>query len=566
MEPVGASPFSDTALHPPPGGERRSVRTDAFWIGPADRKLMAWLTQPATGVGSVGVALIPPLGYESFTTHRTVRVLAERLAANGCSVLRLDLDGTGDSWGNAWDPDRVLAWRASLHEAAAFLTKIGCRSLVIGGVRFGATLALTEGADVGADRVLAWAPVIKGRTFVRELTLLGDEIPDDPTHPALAGGVVQAGTSFDPQTLEHLRTFDLTALTVPPAPRVLVVDRDDQVHSDALVSRIDSLAAEVDHLVLSGSDAALDRPTEYAGVAEEVVDAIVSWVGPSEPSPSPTPPADVAPGRWSHAGITEQVVRLGRNRLVGVLTEPAQEPRATVVWVNTGAEPHVGTGRAWVDYGRDLATRGYASVRLDFSGFGESPDRGHAPGRPYDVHCQDEVADVVADLHARGHHHVVVAGLCAGAWVGLAAAADGQVDGVIAINPQLYWQPGDPVEASILTETRPRRQAEIRRIRRIRRTGAWWALDAIGVRHPGARRLRSIDRRGIPVLTVFAEGDDGLEFLEDRVGRSWAHVLRHRHIEVAVIPGIDHSMHRVWLRPAMASVLAAWLDRFSSDP
>ena len=85
-------------------------------------------------------------------------VLAERLAGNGCSVVRIDLDGTGDSWGDSWDPDRVLAWRASLHEAAAFLGAVGTRSLVVAGVRFGATLALTEGADTGADRVVAGHP------------------------------------------------------------------------------------------------------------------------------------------------------------------------------------------------------------------------------------------------------------------------------------------------------------------------------------------------------------------------------------------------------------------------
>ena len=158
MESAEGSPSTDTVSRRPPEDDRRSVRTDAFWIGPVEGKLMAWLTQPPAGPGDVGVVIVPPLGYESFTTHRTVRALAERLALIGCSVVRIDLDGTGDSWGEPWDPDRVLSWRASLHEAATFLTGIGCRSLVVAGVRFGATLALTEGADMGADRALAWPP------------------------------------------------------------------------------------------------------------------------------------------------------------------------------------------------------------------------------------------------------------------------------------------------------------------------------------------------------------------------------------------------------------------------
>jgi len=74
----------------------RSLRQRALWFGPDDRPLLGWLTQPASGPGATGVVVVPPLGYEYWTTHRALRALAERLAAQGCSVLRFDLDGTGD--------------------------------------------------------------------------------------------------------------------------------------------------------------------------------------------------------------------------------------------------------------------------------------------------------------------------------------------------------------------------------------------------------------------------------------------------------------------------------------
>ena len=81
---------------------------------------------------------------------------------------------------------------------------------------------------------------------------------------------------------------------------------------------------------------------------------------------------------------------------------------------------------------RDLALIGFSSVRLDFSGWGESPDLGHAPGRPYDQHGMEEVREAVAALRELGHQQVVVAGLCAGAWVALKAAVTVDVDGVVA--------------------------------------------------------------------------------------------------------------------------------------
>ena len=366
-----------------------------------------------------------------------------------------------------------------------------------------------------------------------------------------------------PATLTELRAVNVTKLAVRPAPQVMVIDRDDRPSSDALLERLRSLGASTDHAVVSGSAVALDRPTEYSDVPDEVVVAIGDWVGSSSSAGAEAAQfAGVPVG--SEAGrigtLTERVVRLGADRLVGVETEAAGARRATVLWCNSGSEPHVGPGRAWVEYARALAACGYTSVRLDFSGWGESPDLGHAPGRPYDAHCVAEVASAVDDLRAMGHDRVVVAGLCAGAWVALRAAVTQRLDGVIAINPQLYWQPGDPVEADIVSETRVRRTEEIRRFKQGRRTGLWSVLDLIGARHPAANWLREIDASGTPVLMLFAEGDDGLEFLEDRVGRTWARSLRRGLITSRVIPDIDHPMHRTWRRSDVVDDIRRWLD------
>jgi len=541
----------------------RSLRQRAVWFGPSDRPLLGWLTQPASGPGVTGVVVVPPLGYEYWTTHRALRALAERLAAQGCSVLRFDLDGTGDSAGGPADPDRLGAWRRSVGESASYLRRTGCTSLVLAGVRFGATLALLEGASVGADRIVAWAPVEKCRSYVRELQMLGSPVPDDVV--ATGGGIAHAGSVLGPATLDELRVVDVTDLDGRPAPQVLVIDRDDRPPSGVLLDRLRSLGAVTDHAVVPGSAAALDRPTEYSDVPDAVVQTVSDWVGRSAPAPDPGGvPDDVAEGARI-GSVTERVVRLGTERLVGIQTDAVGARRATIVWCNSGSEPHVGPGRAWVDYARALAESGYTSIRLDFSGWGESPDLGHAPGRPYDAHCVDEIASVVDDLRAGGHARIVVAGLCAGAWVALRAAVTHHLDGVIAINPQLYWGPGDPVEADLVNETRVRRTEEIRHFKRGRRTGVWSALDAIGVRHPAADWLRALDAGGTPVLALFAEGDDGLEFLEDRVGRTWSRTLRHGVVTCRVVPGIDHPMHRTWLRGLVIDGLRCWLDG-SGDP
>ena len=75
---------------------------------------MGWRTVPAETAPRKGALILPPLGYEYMTTHRTLRTIAERVAAAGCCALRIDYDGTGDSAGDQWDAGRVAAWRQSV--------------------------------------------------------------------------------------------------------------------------------------------------------------------------------------------------------------------------------------------------------------------------------------------------------------------------------------------------------------------------------------------------------------------------------------------------------------------
>ena len=403
----------------------------------------------------------------------------------------------------------------------------------------------------------------RGKRYVRELQLLGLAVPETPGSPDRSG-VVQAGSVFSAETLAALGKIDVGALPDRPAATVLIVDRDDQPASTAVLDRLRALEVEPDHAVRTGTNLFLDHPTEYATVPDGIVDEICAWVGPSEVTAASSAVQErrtVATIAWQGEPLEEEVVQLGKLGLVGILTRPPSGlSRGTVVWLNSGSEHHVGPGRAWVEYARALALSGYASLRVDFSGWGESPDLGHAPGRPYDQHGVDEVREIVDALRGTGHRSIVLAGLCAGAWIGLRAALDVDVEGVLPINPQIYWRPGYPVEANILTETHVRRLSEISRHKRLAALGVWSFLDVLGARPPAARWLDALARRRVPILAVFAEGDDGLQYIEDRTGRAWRRAREGGLVDATTVTGIDHPMHRYWLRPLMVEVISDWLD------
>jgi pimeloyl-ACP methyl ester carboxylesterase len=540
------------------------VTTLGRWFGAPERASFGWLSTPHAVATSSAVLILPPIGYEYWSAYRTTRVLAERLARAGHTVLRLDYHGSGDAAGGQSEPGRVEAWRATVALAAWQLRALGCDHLVIVGVRFGATIALLDARAAEADAVVAWEPLHSGRRFAREVRMLATEVPDNP------GALAAAGVLYTAETLAALERLDLAEIDTAPAPRVLVLGQRDE---SGLAEQLRRVGSDATSRIVDDGANALEVPAEDATVPTEIVAAICEWVGNAAGLETPTGSLDTGSGFGSdHVRLTvddgallERVVRLGPQRLVGVLTEPASgaPSTTTVVFLSSGSESHIGPGRAWVEYARALAMLGHRCLRVDFRGWGESPDAGTAPGRPYDSHCEGDAIAIVRALRDEGcGERIVLVGLCAGAWVALRAALREPLDGVIALNPQLYWQPGDPVEA-LMSDTRVRRAPKRRREELGRRYGLWTALDLLGHRPWAGRWLDDLVASGTPTSMVFAEGDDGIEYLRNRCARRLDRAVASGVVRIVEVPGIDHSMHRVWLRGRMIETIATQIAQLT---
>jgi hypothetical protein len=59
---------------------------------------------------------------------------------------------------------------------------------------------------------------------------------------------------------------------------------------------------------------------------------------------------------------------------------------------------------------------------------------------------------------------------------------------------------------------------------------------------------------------VFAEGDDGMQYIQDRIARAFRRARRRGRIDATTVLGIDHPMHRHWQRPSMVDAISAWLN------
>jgi hypothetical protein len=161
----------------------------------------------------------------------------------------------------------------------------------------------------------------------------------------------------------------------------------------------------------------------------------VRFAGPHSPVGAPVrAEADANPG----IAMTEHAVTFAAGKsLVGVLTRAELEGdplRPPVLLLNAGIVHRVGPNRIHVRIARELARRGFASLRFDLSGIGDSLPRTdglslHAAALADVREAMDFVA---AELKASSF---ILIGLCSGADLAFrAAVADERVAGAVLID------------------------------------------------------------------------------------------------------------------------------------
>ncbi|HEX4763092.1 MAG TPA: alpha/beta hydrolase, partial [Usitatibacter sp.] len=177
----------------------------ALYLGSGDEALFAWHHVAPRAIPRDCVAVLcAPIGPEYTRSHRTLRHLADRLAGTGIASVRFDYQGCGDSAGEEDGPDRLGAWRRSIAAAVWHARRLsGCSRVCLIGIRLGATLAALEADEVGADLVVLWNPVVKGRAYTRELQAIAMTAADGAGQSS-DDGLESAGFRISAETLASL--------------------------------------------------------------------------------------------------------------------------------------------------------------------------------------------------------------------------------------------------------------------------------------------------------------------------------------------------------------------------
>ncbi len=450
-----------------------SISRQASYFAAGSNRLFGWYHHVLTVPQLDCVAVIcNPIGHEYAHCHRSIRHLADQLAASGIPALRFDYSGTGDSPGFDIDANRVGNWQLEIVGAIKFARELrdgnasGRTKVCLIGIRLGASLAALASESHPADFLVMWNPCVSGRRFVRELQAISsmstaaNELSTAIEQPMLES----AGFVFSNDTISQLQAINLLDLKFNCAGKVLLLDRDD-LSADTILH---------DQLVESGVEAEYRKVPGYAGmvaepqftvVPQQAIETITGWLSSHcailgvDQGANPVATEDTltmtSPSREAEP-LTEQLCHFGADQhLFGILTKPNKATeKPFIVFFNAGCVHHIGPNRLYVTLCRHLASQGFPAFRFDLESLGDSVLRGAGrENHPYPDHAVSDSLAALNDLRQRfGATKFVVAGLCSGAHTAFHTALRseaGQFVDVILINPlTFYWVEGMSLETA----------------------------------------------------------------------------------------------------------------------
>ncbi|WP_321795227.1 serine aminopeptidase domain-containing protein [Burkholderia sp. BCC1988] len=554
-----------------------------------------------------GIVICEPLGHEALWLHKLVRSIAEHLADRGFPVLRFHYPTSGDSLGDERDSERFDHMLESIRHAVRTLCEnAALDSLTLIGVRAGAALAFLAADGIpGLTRFIALAPVVRGRSYVRELSLVAQRWLDNAP-PTVRDAVRDErgfnvlGHTYPDDLVGALRRIDLcqaaSRMRTLPA-RALLVDvpyGDSPALSDALQER-----GVVVSIHTCSDWAVTMREPHWSRLPNALLETIANWIDDGPDAAVRAAVQRPASGiELTGNGSVERVICVGPQQLVGVLCEPAGDSirvaAPTLLIANTAANPRAADGRLAVRLARSLAALGIRSLRIDSSGIGDSSRR--ARDDQSDIpYSEQMIADMVSAarwLKEAGHHKIVTFGICSGAYASLHAAACGPLAGVIAVNlPVFVWPRGETLATVVNNQTnsmrgyvaslrsvdkwrrlllegrdlRPVLRALIRfladfmtvPVRRLMERVGWGA----GKDTPRGL-LRDMSARGIQAHFIYGTFDPGVDVVVRHFGPVSGAFAHLPNVSVDTQDALDHSLHgnaaAQYVIDRCAELLAGW--------
>lgn len=553
--------------------------------------------------GDIAVLLISPWGFEELCSRLTYRVLGERFATLGYPCLRFDLPGTGHSTYSSSEIDDEGAWRRALCSAYDHLRSLTqARKIVIVGQGLGGLLAADLAQKRPVDGLVLLAPALQGRGHLREIAawtaMTKGEFKVSSTDGP-PGGFMSAGFVLSAATVNEIRQLKPLGSLPAVVQQVFLARRPGNAGDAQLAEELSASGIAIESIDFIDHAAYVDSPI-FSVIPEDTLEKVLSWMGAHFPVTAniavPTPPVP-ATARLEGDGYAEEFVRFGpSDMLFGVFTAPTQgqNGKTAVLILNTGADHSVGWGRYSVDLARVFARHGFAAMRIDNAGIGETP-LWHGQERPvmYSPRANDDVRCAIDWMVAEaGIERVVLLGRCSGGYPAfVSAVSDTRVGASVVINlPKLHWEPDediikalrDPVEPMDTYSQGLRSRRHFKRIlsgelkvstvlRKLTKTiiavavrklspllGNWSRQNRIRV--IVRERLETLAARNVPLMLLYSQDDPALHQLYYWAGPQLGQLVAYPNMRVDIIEGADHNLSPLPVRADVTKRILGFLE------
>jgi pimeloyl-ACP methyl ester carboxylesterase len=556
------------------------------------------------GTGKRGVVLCSVFGLEELCSRQSWCLLANALAASGIPALRFDFHGTGDSGGDANDPNRLSTWLANINAAANWLTThAGVTEFVFVGLRFGATLAAAAAQTRNdVERLVLLAPIPSGRMYGRELqltsqvmvTLGGEGLPRE----TLENAIEVAGFVTTKAVLEDLRGVDLMKSMRAPGKNVLLVCSPGRPAEQKLGDHFEKLGAGVKVLDFPDYQAMMSDPTSGFPMSATIT-KVVAWLADGAPTSVGAPAVQrsaISPVGVGLKGVgwRETSQRFGTKlSYIGILCEP-EDPapaRPCVIMLNGGRDSHIGWARGSVELARALAHQGIASFRFDLSRIGDNQPDQSGRRKMYSSATLHEVRQAIDFIEGRQFKRITLFAGCSGAYLAFhTAMRDDRIKSIALRNiARFTWRLDDrilfpfneylsgrklqgadrgptnpPVAAALVAPPRfdatqassheESGNATGRKKRLLGLPGICYRAGTSAVhgvssvvsklRGDGPRLQSAItcySQRGGRMLAIYGAANSGLPHLDELLGKNGSAIAGLDGIEIDLIEGADHN-------------------------
>ena len=270
--------------------------------------------------------------------------------------------------------------------------------------------------------------------------------------------------------------------------------------------------------------------------------------------------------------MKEEALLFGKTRsLVGIITDPQAAKRSQnlpgVIFLNAGIIHRVGFNRIYVKMARDLAAMGFVGFRFDFSGIGDSSVRGD--NLSVEKRWVSETQEAMNCLSAaRGIARFVLIGSCSGAYASLKTAyCDPRVMGTVLINLQgekalarYYWRLtlSNPKIWLRTISGKARYRGFMRMVNNQLRSLFSRKREDASTADTIASDLRLLAKRGINVLLVHCEWDQGLDYFRAALGDDIHELSASGKLCIETIPGMSHEFHLLWGQEHLLQTVHTW--------